>query len=72
MTNHQFDKLMEVSPHNHSAPVLEALRLVLVQGLTTYKAAQQMRIDRPGLSRALRQFPAGICSKCHQAILPGD
>lgn len=68
MTNHQFDKLVAVSPHNHSAPVLEGLRLVLVKGLTIYKAAQQMKIDKSGLLRALRQFPTGICAKCGQAI----
>jgi len=70
MTNTEFNRLADLSPHNHGAATLEALRLVLVKGLTPYQAAKDMRINQTGLGRALRMFPLGVCESCKQAILP--
>lgn len=70
MNNTEFDELNDASPHNYGIDTVTAMRLVLVEGLSAYRASREVGIDESGLYRALRQFPLGICPRCKQAILP--
>lgn len=45
---------------------IDAAKLVLVDGLTAYAAAQATNVDQASLSRALKKLQRPICKCCGQ------
>ena len=53
---------------NTSPKTLEALRDVLVYGVSMRQAAIDRGLDYSWLSRKVKSFPKSVCSECKQPI----
>ncbi len=47
---------------------LAACRLVLVEGLTAYAAAQKTGVNKSSVSRMLAKIPTKLCPRCGQPV----
>ena len=68
MTNTQFRRLAEAAGMGGRS--LEAVRLVLVDGLSQHEAARRAGVDVSIVNRRVHAFPTGFC-KCCGALLYG-
>ena len=66
MTPAEFDT--RAAAHRITGRTREALRLVYVDGLTAYAAAQRIGINQAVLSRARKRFDRPLCPHCGQAM----
>lgn len=66
MTLAEFTRLADA--HHISGRTREALRLVVVDGLTAYAAAQRIGIEQSAVSRARKRLQRPLCPHCHSPI----
>ena len=69
MTLTQFHHMIAAT-HLRDGKTAKACRLVLVDGLSAYRAARISDVDQSAVIRALRKIPREACKACGQPILP--
>lgn len=67
MTPAEFNRLAETHPSRGGNPLtLEAARMVLVDGLTCYAAAQKTGLAKSTVTRAVERLQRPVCPACQR------
>lgn len=70
MKINEFQRL--VAAHRLSGASVEAARLVLVDGLTKYRAARALDIAESTVGRAVARLSRPLCGHCGQPIISDE
>lgn len=67
MTKRELDKLIKTH-RIRGEKTIEALRLVLMDGLTAYEAAKQADVGEATISRAKKRLERPVCKCCGRPL----